>query len=647
LYASDSAHNWIWGFGVASTGAISSLPNFPINGASGPSALVVGRTGNRLYQVGTGADVVQTYSVGLDGSVSPFGLATATGAAPAALAINPAGSLLFVANSGADSLSRYAVGSDGLLSALGTTLTGQGPDAVAVTPDGNKLYVANGTDGTISIFTVESAGSLTEVGSPVAAGTDPIALSLTPDGHYLYAANSGDGSISGWSIGADGSLAPLSGSPYPAGTGVSGLAMAPDGVRMISADLTAATITRYSIASSGALSAVGTTTGPTGIESVAVSPDGKHAYAAGTASVAAYDFSSNGSLTPAAGSPITAVGAHNALVVTPDQAPQGGFTTSRTNSTVTFLGIGADPDGTPAIWRWDFGDGGSGTGQTIKHTYQPGTYTATLTITDNEGCSTTDVFTGQSLLCAGSTSSTWTDTVYVPGPPGVPDDPPCLHDGNDGFCGTPDEKAPTVQVLGFTDGATISTLDAPTELVGTVTPDPSGIKEILLRFTKAAGTVVKTRAVTRRVCHKVKGEKRCRTRPLYKKTCRKIKGKRHCTRRKVVKTVGKVSMCLTVSGTKNYLIKVECSKVKWVSVQGDTTFRYDLPVALSTGSYVVDAIATDGVGNSDVLQEGRNRMAFKVVKTASNQGGDSTGTGSGTGGTTTTPITDTGSPFGR
>jgi DNA/RNA endonuclease G (NUC1) len=45
-----------------------------------------------------------------------------------------------------------------------------------------------------------------------------------------------------------------------------------------------------------------------------------------------------------------------------------------------------DPNGTIASYAWDFGDGGSGSGAATTHVYaQDGTYSARLTITDNDG----------------------------------------------------------------------------------------------------------------------------------------------------------------------------------------------------------------------------------------------------------------------
>ena len=58
---------------------------------------------------------------------------------------------------------------------------------------------------------------------------------------------------------------------------------------------------------------------------------------------------------------------------------------------MTFDGSGStDPDGTVTSWAWSFGDGAFGTGSLTSHLYTtPGTYTASLTVTDNGGASGT------------------------------------------------------------------------------------------------------------------------------------------------------------------------------------------------------------------------------------------------------------------
>lgn len=72
-------------------------------------------------------------------------------------------------------------------------------------------------------------------------------------------------------------------------------------------------------------------------------------------------------------------------------APTARFTfspqTGNAPLTVTFDGSeSTDDDGKVTGYRWSFGDGNTGTGQTIAHTFQnQGEYTVTLTVTDNDG----------------------------------------------------------------------------------------------------------------------------------------------------------------------------------------------------------------------------------------------------------------------
>ncbi len=50
-----------------------------------------------------------------------------------------------------------------------------------------------------------------------------------------------------------------------------------------------------------------------------------------------------------------------------------------------------DPDGTIASYAWTFGDGGTGTGETVQHTYRSaGTFTVRVTVTDDAGATGVD-----------------------------------------------------------------------------------------------------------------------------------------------------------------------------------------------------------------------------------------------------------------
>ncbi|MFZ4893545.1 PKD domain-containing protein [Plantibacter sp. Mn2098] len=75
----------------------------------------------------------------------------------------------------------------------------------------------------------------------------------------------------------------------------------------------------------------------------------------------------------------------------PNVAPTAGFTITNTDLTGHFdASSSVDSDGTIASYAWDFGDGSTGTGITADHAYAAGgTYTVTLTVTDNQGATGT------------------------------------------------------------------------------------------------------------------------------------------------------------------------------------------------------------------------------------------------------------------
>jgi len=60
-------------------------------------------------------------------------------------------------------------------------------------------------------------------------------------------------------------------------------------------------------------------------------------------------------------------------------------TAPRENQEVNFTDTSTDPDGTVVAWLWNFGDGDTSTQKNPLHTYMKnGTYTITLTVTDND-----------------------------------------------------------------------------------------------------------------------------------------------------------------------------------------------------------------------------------------------------------------------
>ncbi|ROR80757.1 PKD repeat-containing protein [Plantibacter flavus] len=85
-------------------------------------------------------------------------------------------------------------------------------------------------------------------------------------------------------------------------------------------------------------------------------------------------------------------GATGAVQPTPvNQAPTAAFTATPSGLTAALDASGStDPDGTIASVAWNYGDGQTGTGVTSSHVYAAGgTYTVTLTVTDNGGLTAT------------------------------------------------------------------------------------------------------------------------------------------------------------------------------------------------------------------------------------------------------------------
>ncbi|MEM9490371.1 MAG: PKD domain-containing protein, partial [Myxococcota bacterium] len=72
------------------------------------------------------------------------------------------------------------------------------------------------------------------------------------------------------------------------------------------------------------------------------------------------------------------------------EPPEPIFTFTVIDRTVQFADASSDPDGLVVSWSWDFGDGNTSTLQNPSHTYAgSGTYTVSLTATDNDGITAT------------------------------------------------------------------------------------------------------------------------------------------------------------------------------------------------------------------------------------------------------------------
>ncbi len=112
-----------------------------------------------------------------------------------------------------------------------------------------------------------------------------------------------------------------------------------------------------------------------------------HAYAAAGSYTATLTVTDNSGAQASDTSPVT--------ITAPNVAPvaqAGGPYSGTTGATISFSSAGStDSDGTIASWSWNFGDGATSTLANPTHAYAAaGSYTATLTVTDNSGAQGVD-----------------------------------------------------------------------------------------------------------------------------------------------------------------------------------------------------------------------------------------------------------------
>lgn len=225
------SNNTVFGYSVASTGVLTSVPNSPYTATGGASAST-DPAGNLLFVSDSNSGLITVFTVNAnDGSLtqvvgSPFpsGLSRvamtaadgkgkflyategAAGAAVAALAINQSTGALSPVTGSPFAFNMSEV--------MGET---SGKFLLGIT--GQTDFNSGVGDKHIYVFSIGSTGAIAAVaGSPFATTSSPLNFTVHPSGSWVYTFNEdalgGPAPIEGYQIGSSGALTALSTSPF-------------------------------------------------------------------------------------------------------------------------------------------------------------------------------------------------------------------------------------------------------------------------------------------------------------------------------------------------------------------------------------------------------------------------------------------------
>jgi PKD repeat protein len=407
----------IGGFDLGSDGSLTTLPGSPFvaegSGIAGVVGLGFTPDGSRAASAFLFAGGIQGYAVSPGGALSLTN--TLTGAEETGIAISPDGHFAFAPTrgSGAEGITRFSIAGDGTLTRLEPP-TGTGESwGVAVTPDGRFLYTID--SGAIAGFAIGSGGGLASLGS---SGPSAKYLGVSPDGRFLFDVfNDGVRTLA---IAPDGSLTPV-GAPLLLGASTPTLGyfgIAPDGSHLYVPDFNnEGRIYSVAIAADGSPTLAGEIAAEKP-ESVSASPDGRYlvyfkpdgGYAIGVVAVGP-----GGSLSRLPSTVAFGTAEPEPLVFQPQPTPVARFSaTIGIAGAATTFDAGASERA--ARYEWSFGDGATAAdgGPTPTHVYaSPGTYQVSLVVTDAQGCSVRQVYTGQSTVCPGGEAARTVGSVVV------------------------------------------------------------------------------------------------------------------------------------------------------------------------------------------------------------------------------------------
>jgi 6-phosphogluconolactonase (cycloisomerase 2 family) len=437
VFAANPATNDVSVLTFAADGSVAGVSGSPFPTAPGtaPRGLTMSADGRFLFMADSGSDQVASFSVGADGKLTQVtGSPVASARGGAETALTPDGRFLYVTHGFFnDGLRSFTVGADGTLTPLATIAMPGNGSGIGVSPDGQHLYAVS-TSG-LFLFDIHADGSLTQVtGSPFVSSLVPEAIAVSPSGAFAYVVSVTHDDIHALKLAADGTPTVVGGS-VPTGTNPQNVVVSPDGQRVyvVNSGTPGASAAAFAVAADGSVTPIGTNVAMGGSNFAgggALTADGRHFFAqranAGS-NLESMAVAADGSLGAVTGSPFADGGTvgnttipFTTTAVTPDQPPTAaaGVVPAPPGAATRFdASRSSDSDGSIARYDWDFGDGTAlvDGGATPTHTYaRAGIFTATVTLTDNAGCSDRMVWGSHIAYCNGGPSAKAGMTVDTP-----------------------------------------------------------------------------------------------------------------------------------------------------------------------------------------------------------------------------------------